>query len=198
MCRPRSLVRMAAPWCAWCRGSCARCRRPRSCPARYAGLNTRWDGCQEQPCGEPADQLPGGQRRDKPPSVRGGELPHRLYGVGQRGCAAAGWRPASGLGRRRRRRPRPAAARPAAARPAAWRHVASRAPQRHGASRAGELAGRRHIHRPAEAKPTSTVSSKIRPPIMRGPDRWAARERGRRWPVSRPGDAAIKLGQRGQ
>ena len=27
------------------------------------------------------NQLPGGQRRDKPPSVRGGELPHRLDGV---------------------------------------------------------------------------------------------------------------------
>ena len=50
--------------------------------------------------------------------------PISLYGVGQRGCAAAGWHPASGLGRRRQRRPRPAAARPAA-----WRHVASRAPQ---------------------------------------------------------------------
>ncbi len=35
------------------------------------------------------------------------------------------------------------------------------------------------------AKPTSTVSSKIRPPITRGPDRWAVREGGGRWPVPR-------------
>ena len=90
------------------------------------------------------NQLPGGQRRDKPPSVRGGELPHRLDGVGQRGCAAAGWRPASGLG------PTAAAARSGSA--SVWRHVASRAPQRRGASRAGQLAGRQHIHRPAEGE----------------------------------------------
>ena len=136
---------LSAPWCAWCRGSV----RTLSPAAVLPGtpLNTRWDGCQEQPWGEPADQMPGGQRRDKPPSVRGGELPHRLYGVGQRGCAAAGWHPASGLGCRRRRRPRPAAARLVA-----WRHVVSRAPQRRCASRAGQLAGRQHVHRPTEGE----------------------------------------------
>ena len=97
------------------------------------------------------------------------------------GGAAAGWRPASGLGRRRRRW-----SRPAAARPAAWRHVASRGPQRRGASRAGQLAGRQHVHRPAEGEADQHGVVEDPAADHAGPDRCAARERGGRWPVPRP------------
>ena len=49
------MVCMSAPWCAWCRGF-VRTLSPAAgrSPAQYAELNTRWDGYQEQPCGEPA------------------------------------------------------------------------------------------------------------------------------------------------